>query len=88
MPCNRADIQILLLYHFIGFVYFINVNHEKPPALDSVHFLEDFFSLAADLYADLLAQSIEVIRQLTSCLRGIIGIYDHHHVKIFLHNSL
>lgn len=53
-----------------------------------MHLLEDFFSLAADLYADLLAQSVKVIRQLTSCLRGIIGIYDHHHVKIFLYDRL
>ena len=87
---DRADIQILLFNHGIGFFHFADIDHNNLRSVsDSMHRIEDFFLLAFDLNAKLLSSDHgKLFCHIAEGLFQLCKIHNHHHVEIALHDRL
>ena len=58
------------------------------PLLDSVHYIEDVFMLAADYYADLISKGFQFFCKNPVIFLTFAGISYHHHVEVSLYDGL
>ena len=61
---------------------------QSSQASDTMHFCEDFFSLALDCNADFFSDPVHLCRNFIEGCCRFIDVGNHHHVEIFLHNRL
>lgn len=86
-PTGGTHIEILLLYHLIGFDNLRYIDHIVC-FLNSVHHIENFLALAFDLHAHSLTNIGEFIGYFLESFLHLAHVYDHHHVEILLYDGL
>ena len=84
---DGTHIEILLLYHLIGFDNLRYIDHIVC-FLNSVHHIENFLALAFDLHAHSLTNIGEFIGYFLESFLHLAHVYDHHHVEILLYDGL
>ena len=77
------------------YAYSMNLAQGRCPKLSlkekywgTMHHIKDFFSLAFDGYTNLFAQFFQICRTVCKWFFRCIHIYNHHHVKVSLYDSL